>query len=95
MQLPTQTGASCWICWLAAISRSRSWRAAFKISLAGISPHLKVLHEAGLATRRAEGRQRIYSLAPLRLWKLMIGPRGIAKSWQGRLKRLRSYLDTT
>jgi DNA-binding transcriptional ArsR family regulator len=28
---------------------------------------LKVFRDAGLVKRRAEGRQRIYSLAPLRL----------------------------
>jgi len=65
----------------------------FEVSFAAISQHLKVLHEAGLVKRRAEGRQRIYSLAPLRLREVDDWTARYRKFWQGRLKRLRSYLD--
>jgi DNA-binding transcriptional ArsR family regulator len=67
----------------------------FDMSFAAVSQHLKVLHEAGLVRRRAEGRQRIYSLAPLRLREIDDWTSRYRKFWRGRLKRLRSYLDTT
>src|SRR5215470_3228796 len=65
----------------------------FDISFAAISQHLKVLHEAGLVKRRAAGRQRIYSLAPLRLREVDDWTARYRKFWQGRLTRLRLYLD--
>jgi DNA-binding transcriptional ArsR family regulator len=65
----------------------------FQISFAAVSQHLKVLHEAGLVKRRAEGRQRIYSLAPLRLREIDDWTSRYRRFWQGRLKHLRSYLD--
>lgn len=36
----------------------------FDVSAPAISQHLKVLHEAGLVTVRAEGRSRVQSLNP-------------------------------
>jgi DNA-binding transcriptional ArsR family regulator len=65
----------------------------FAISFAAISQHLKVLHDAGLVTRRAEGRQRIYSLAPLRLREVDYWTAPYRRFWQGRLKQLRVFLD--
>jgi DNA-binding transcriptional ArsR family regulator len=67
----------------------------FDISFAAVSQHLKVLHDAGLVRRRAAGRQRIYSLAPSRLREVDDWTAHYRKFWQGRLKRLRAYLDTT
>jgi DNA-binding transcriptional ArsR family regulator len=67
----------------------------FDISFPAVSQHLKVLHEAGLVSRRAEGRQRIYSLAPLRLREIDDWTARYRRFWQGRIKRLRSYLDNT
>jgi DNA-binding transcriptional ArsR family regulator len=67
----------------------------FDVSFAAVSQHLKVLHEAGLVKRRAEGRQRIYSLAPLRLREVDDWTANYRRFWQGRLKRLHSYLDTS
>jgi DNA-binding transcriptional ArsR family regulator len=65
----------------------------FGISFAAVSQHLKVLHEAGLVKRRAEGRQRIYSLTPSPLREVDDWTGAYRRFWQGRLKRLRSYLD--
>ena len=62
----------------------------FDVSFAAVSQHLKVLRDAGLVKRRAEGRQRIYSLAPLRLREVNDWTARYRKFWQGRLKRLRS-----
>jgi DNA-binding transcriptional ArsR family regulator len=65
----------------------------FDISFAAVSQHLKVLHEAGLVKRRAEGRQRIYSLAPTRLREVDDWTARYRRFWRGRLRRLRSLLD--
>jgi DNA-binding transcriptional ArsR family regulator len=65
----------------------------FDVSFAAVSQHLKVLHDAGLVKRRAKGRQRIYSLAPLRLREVDDWTARYRRFWQGRLKRLRAYLD--
>jgi DNA-binding transcriptional ArsR family regulator len=65
----------------------------FDVSFAAVSQHLKVLHDAGLVKRRVKGRQRIYSLAPLRLREVDDWTARYRRFWQGRLKRLRSYLD--
>jgi DNA-binding transcriptional ArsR family regulator len=65
----------------------------FDISFAAVSQHLKVLHEAGLVERRAEGRKRIYKLTPRRLREVDDWTANYRRFWQGRLKRLRSYLD--
>jgi DNA-binding transcriptional ArsR family regulator len=67
---------------------------SFDFSFAAVSQHLKVLHKAGLVKRRAAGRQRIYSLAPLRLRQVDDWTARYRKFWQRRLERLRSYLDT-
>ena len=55
--------------------------------------HLKVLREAGLVSRRAEGRQRIYSLRPGRLRVVAEWTAGYRKFWESRLSRLGDYLD--
>jgi DNA-binding transcriptional ArsR family regulator len=66
----------------------------FNVSFAAVSQHLKVLHDTGLVKRRAEGRQRIYSLAPLRLREVDDWTARYRRFWQGRLDRLRSYLES-
>jgi DNA-binding transcriptional ArsR family regulator len=66
----------------------------FDISFAAVSQHLKVLREVGLVNRRAEGRQRIYSLAPARLQEVDDWTAHYRKFWRGRLSRLRSYLES-
>ena len=65
----------------------------FDISFAAVSQHLKILSEAGLVTRRAVGRQRIYSLAPNRLREVDDWAARYRKFWEGRLQRLRTFLD--
>jgi DNA-binding transcriptional ArsR family regulator len=65
----------------------------FDISFAAVSQHLKVLLQAGLVARRAQGRQRIYRLAPEKLRVVDEWTGGYRKFWQSRLKRLGEYLD--
>lgn len=65
----------------------------FDISFAAVSQHLKILHDAGLVTRRAEGRKRIYTLTARPLREVDDWTATYRRFWQDRLKRLRSYLD--
>jgi|SRR4051794_35776819 DNA-binding transcriptional ArsR family regulator len=65
----------------------------FDMSFAAVSQHLKVLHEAGLVERRAQGRQRIYRLAPSRLREVEDWTARYRRFWRGRLRRLHAYLD--
>jgi DNA-binding transcriptional ArsR family regulator len=65
----------------------------FEISFAAVSQHLKVLHQAGLVKCRPEGRRRIYTLTPSRLREVDAWTASCRRFWQGRLKRLGSYLD--
>jgi DNA-binding transcriptional ArsR family regulator len=66
----------------------------FDISFAAVSQHLKVLLEAGLVTRRAQGRQRIYSLAPRKLKAVDEWTASYRRFWDSRLKRLGDFLDS-
>jgi DNA-binding transcriptional ArsR family regulator len=65
----------------------------FDISFAAVSQHLKVLREAGLVARRADGRRRIYRLTPERLRTIDEWMATYRVFWQGRLERLGAYLD--
>ena len=65
----------------------------FEISFAAVSQHLKVLREAGLVSRRAQGRRRIYRLTPQKLRVVEDWMATYRTFWQGRLKRLGEYLD--
>jgi DNA-binding transcriptional ArsR family regulator len=65
----------------------------FDMSFAAVSQHLKVLLDAGLVARRAQGRQRIYRLAPEKLRIVDEWTAGYRKFWRSRLKRLGDYLD--
>jgi DNA-binding transcriptional ArsR family regulator len=65
----------------------------FEISFAAVSQHLKVLRDAGLVSRRADGRQRIYSLTPEPLRAVAEWTASYRKFWESRLKRLGEYLD--
>jgi DNA-binding transcriptional ArsR family regulator len=67
--------------------------ARFDISFAGVSQHLKVLLEAGLVSRRSEGRRRIYRLAPERLRVVDEWTAAYRRFWRSRLRRLGDYLD--
>jgi DNA-binding transcriptional ArsR family regulator len=51
----------------------------FTLSRPTISKHLGVLHGAGLVTRRQEGRNQLYAIAP--------APLGDAYNWLGRYQR--------
>lgn len=65
----------------------------FPVSFAAISQHLGTLHAAGLVERRAEGRERIYRLAPARLGAVLDWVAPYQAFWEGRLERLETFLD--
>jgi DNA-binding transcriptional ArsR family regulator len=67
--------------------------AHFDMTFAAVSQHLKVLLEAGLVARRAEGRARIYRLTPQRLRAVAEWTATYRKFWRSRLQRLGEYLD--
>jgi DNA-binding transcriptional ArsR family regulator len=50
----------------------------FGITQSGVSQHLKVLRDGGLATVRAEGTRRVYAVAP--------GPLADLDGWLGRFR---------
>jgi len=74
-------------------SPAQDLAARFDISFAAVSQHLKVLREAGLVSRRADGRRRIYRLTPAKLRVVENWMATYRVFWQGRLKRLGVYLD--
>jgi DNA-binding transcriptional ArsR family regulator len=63
------------------------------LSYSLVSQHLRVLVDAGVAARRADGRQRIYRVeaAPLRAVHDWTGT--YERFWEERLSRLRGRLD--
>ena len=65
----------------------------FDVSFAAISQHLRVLREAGLVTRRARGRSRLYRATPAGLKEVYDWTAQYRDFWRGRLSRLNRYLE--
>ena len=61
---------------------------AFEISRPGVSRHLRVLREAGVVRARADGRRRVYSLAPDGLDEVRRWCDEVAGFWAQRLDAL-------
>jgi DNA-binding transcriptional ArsR family regulator len=57
-----------------------------------VSKHLRVLHEVGLVTCRAEGRRRLYSLDPVHLRPLRDWVTKYERAINDRLDRIDDYL---
>lgn len=62
--------------------------ARFDIARPGVSRHLRVLLEAGVAEVRQSGRQRVYSLAPGALDDLDAWTADVRRFWNQRLDAL-------
>lgn len=60
----------------------------------GVSRHLRILHEAGFVTVRADGQRRIYALRPDPFVELDAWMRRYAADQLARLDRLGTFLDT-
>lgn len=63
------------------------------ISFAAVSQHLRTLREAGLVSRRKDGRRRIYSLRPEGLKQVHDWTAVYDEAWRGRLRKLRAHLE--
>ena len=58
-----------------------------------VSRHLRVLGEVGLVTCRAEGRRRLYRLAPEQLQPMQDWVAKYERAINNRLDRIEDYLD--
>lgn len=65
---------------------------SFDVTFGAVSQHLRVLREAGLVSRRREGRQRIYSLRAEPLKRVRDWTAIYESAWRGRLEKLRAHL---
>ena len=64
------------------------------ITRQGVSKHLKILEEAELVSKRQEGRERHYSLAPHPLARTVSWVTAVTEQWNQRLLALYDYLAT-
>lgn len=63
------------------------------ISRQAVTKHLEVLEEAGLATSRREGRERIFELRPQKLAAAHRYLDQIGRQWDAALGRLQAHLE--
>jgi DNA-binding transcriptional ArsR family regulator len=63
------------------------------ISRQAVTRHLEVLEEAGLATSRRAGRERIFELRPQRLATAHSYLDRIGRQWDAALARLQAHLE--
>jgi DNA-binding transcriptional ArsR family regulator len=59
----------------------------------GVSRHLRILHEAGFVSVRAEGQRRLYSLRPEPFAQLEAWMRRYARDEVARLRRLAELVE--
>lgn len=69
--------------------------AHFDITFQAVSQHLHILAEAGLVTRRKQGRYRYYRAQPAALQDVHDWTGRYRAFWESRLERLGDYLDET
>ena len=67
--------------------------APFRISLAAVSQHLKVLREADLVSEERRGRQVLYSISPAPLREMHAWIEEFGELWNARLDALERHLD--
>jgi DNA-binding transcriptional ArsR family regulator len=67
----------------------------FAISLPAISRHLKVLEQAGLISRRRDGRRRPCRLRPEPLDEVAAWAEHTRAAWEQRIDRLEQHLQRT
>jgi DNA-binding transcriptional ArsR family regulator len=65
------------------------------ITFQAVSQHLHILAEAGLVTRRKQGRYRYYRAQPAALQDVHDWTGRYRAFWENRLERLGGYLDET
>ena len=62
--------------------------AEFAISQPAVSQHLRVLRDSGFATSRADGRRRLYSVAPERFDEVDAWVQRFRRTWEPRFEAL-------
>lgn len=67
----------------------------FDMSFQAVSQHLHILAQAGLVSRRKQGRFRFYQAQPAALRDIHDWTGRYRAFWENRLERLGSYLDET
>ena len=67
--------------------------AQFDISLPAVSKHLSVLEEAGLLSRRKQGRKRICHVEPRQLQNASEWLRFYQSFWNDRLDNLKDFIE--
>ncbi len=68
--------------------------ADFDVTPGALSQHLKVLRDAGLVSRRRDGRQQLYSVEPAPLQEVAQWLDRWRPFWERRFDALEAYLET-
>jgi DNA-binding transcriptional ArsR family regulator len=66
--------------------------APFRMSLNGVSKHLKVLEGAGLVSRTVSGREHVLALKAAPLGEIHAWSGGFERFWSDRLRALEEHL---
>jgi DNA-binding transcriptional ArsR family regulator len=70
-----------------------SLASSFEMTLSAVSQHLRVLREANLVFERRAGRQRLYSLNPIRLKEVSDWIGHYERFWCEKIDLLGDYLE--
>ncbi|WP_447766097.1 ArsR/SmtB family transcription factor [Sphingopyxis panaciterrae] len=62
--------------------------AEFGISQPAVSQHLRILRDSGFATARADGRRRLYAVAPERFDEVDAWVQRFRRTWEPRFEAL-------
>ncbi len=65
----------------------------FEVTPGALSQHLRVLRDAGLVTRRREGRLQVYALEPAPLREVAAWAARMTAFWDTKLDALGAYLE--
>ena len=68
-------------------------RSGARVSRQAIVKHLRVLEDAGLATREKRGREVLYALVPGGLDEARAFLDGVSRRWDRALERLRALVE--
>ncbi len=66
----------------------------YKISLAAISKHLKILEKAKLIIKRRRGKEQLITISPVAFKQAADYLQSYEKLWNSRLDNLEEYLST-
>ena len=91
---PTRPAAGSSTCWSATVSVSASWLAGHvPFSRQAVSKHLAVLEQAGLVSRRKQGREVLYQVEAGRLDQATRAMADLAAQWDRRLGAIKRLAE--